>query len=110
MCSWQVAYGSDGSPSKALEGFCRKNAVAAADVTVEADGKGTEYVWAVVKQRGRAAAEARARTRDFMYMGALDPQAMRRVLWRTPFMCLAGSSSCTPLLPQRQAKPHNKHG
>ena len=53
-----MAFGSDGSPSKALEGFCRKNGVAAADVTVEADGKGTEYVWAVVKQRGRAAAEA----------------------------------------------------
>ena len=55
-----MAFGSDGSPSKALEGFCRKNAVAAADVTVEADGKGTEYVWAVVQQHGRAAAEVRS--------------------------------------------------
>ncbi len=85
MCvhSWQVAFGSDGSPSKALEGFCRKNAVAAADVTVEADGKGTEYVWAVVKQSGRAAAEARH----------LKPS---RITARSPFAHIIGwYTGCT---------------
>ena len=59
MRAEQVAFGGDGAPSKALEGFCRKNGVTAADVTVEADGKGTEYVWAVVKESGRPAAEVR---------------------------------------------------
>ena len=57
VCALQVAFASDGAPSKALDGFCRKNGVAAADVTVEADVKGTEYVWAVVQQCGRVAAE-----------------------------------------------------
>ena len=53
----QVAYGPDGNPSKALLGFCKKNVVSVASVTREADAKGTEYVWAVVKQPGRAASQ-----------------------------------------------------
>ena len=53
----QVAFGPDGSPSKALLGFCKKNGVQADSVFVEADAKGTKYVWAVVKQPGEAAIE-----------------------------------------------------
>ena len=53
----QVAFGADGSPSKALEGFCKKNGVSLKDVTTEADAKGINYVWAVVKSKGRPAAE-----------------------------------------------------
>ncbi len=53
----QVAFGPNGSPSKALLGFCKKNGVQADTVFTEADSKGTEYVWAVVKQPGRATAE-----------------------------------------------------
>lgn len=53
----KVAFGDGGAPSKALEGFCKKNGVSPADVTVEADEKGTEYVWAVVRETGRSAAE-----------------------------------------------------
>jgi len=53
----QVAYGPEGVPSKALLGFCKKNGVQADTVFTEADSKGTEYVWAVVKQPGRATAE-----------------------------------------------------
>lgn len=56
-CDLQVAYGSDGSPSKALLGFCKKNGVQADSVVTEADAKGTEYMWAVVQQPGRAAAQ-----------------------------------------------------
>ena len=52
-----MAFGADGAPSKALEGFCKKNGVSAADVTREADAKGVEYVWAVVRSEGRPAAE-----------------------------------------------------
>lgn len=53
----QVAYSPDGSPSKALQGFCKKNGVSVDSVIPEADYKGTEYVWAVVKQPGRPASE-----------------------------------------------------
>ncbi|KXZ51509.1 hypothetical protein GPECTOR_12g472 [Gonium pectorale] len=51
------AFAADGTPTKALEGFCRKNGVDAASVTREPDAKGVEYVYAVVKDAGRAAAE-----------------------------------------------------
>ncbi|GIL46417.1 hypothetical protein Vafri_3416 [Volvox africanus] len=51
------AFTADGSPTKALEGFCRKNGVDVASVTREVDGKGVEYVYAVVRDAGRAAAE-----------------------------------------------------
>lgn len=53
----QVAYSPDGNPSKALQGFCKKNGVSVDSVTTEADSKGTEYVWAIVKQPGRSASE-----------------------------------------------------
>lgn len=86
----QVAFGSDGSPSKALEGFCKKNAVAAADVTVEADGKGTEYVWVVVKLRGRAAAEVlTAVTRATSLWLLIMPNLLRTYLWVRPVSCLS---------------------
>ena len=50
------AFGKDGkTPTKALEGFCRKNNVDASQVTRETDGKGVEYVFALVKDAGRAA-------------------------------------------------------
>lgn len=53
----QVAYGPDGSPSKALQGFCKKNGVPVGSVTRQADSKGTEYVWALVEQQGRPTSE-----------------------------------------------------
>ncbi len=53
------AFGADGQPTKALEGFCRKNGVDPASVTREADAKGVEYVYAVVRDAGRPAAEVR---------------------------------------------------
>ena len=46
----------DGAPTKALEGFLRKNGVSAADVTRETDAKGVEYCFVTVKDAGRAAA------------------------------------------------------
>lgn len=55
-----AAFSADGKPTKALEGFCRKNGVQVADVSREADAKGVEYVWVTVKDAGRTAAEALA--------------------------------------------------
>jgi glycyl-tRNA synthetase beta subunit len=37
-----------GEPTKALQGFARKNGVQVADVVVEADSKGVEYCYAEV--------------------------------------------------------------
>ncbi len=56
---FQVAYGKDGEPTKALTGFAAKNGVAVEDCTRQADAKGVEYVWAMTKQEGRHAAEVR---------------------------------------------------
>eukprot|EP00798_Chlamydomonas_sp_ICE-L_P032510 gene32510-17216_t len=42
---------------KALEGFCKKNGVDPSSVTLEADAKGVEYVYAVTKDDGKAAGE-----------------------------------------------------
>eukprot|EP00983_Pelagomonas_calceolata_P125841 1161244-Pelagomonas_calceolata.AAC.11 len=53
----KAAFAADGSPTKALEGFCKKNGVAPGDVTKQADAKGVEYVFAKVKEVGRPAAE-----------------------------------------------------
>lgn len=55
-----AAFSADGKPTKALEGFCRKNGVQVADVSREADTKGVEYVWVTVKDAGRTTAEALA--------------------------------------------------
>lgn len=69
----QVAFGPDGAPSRALDGFCKKNGVSPADVTKEADAKGTEYVWAVVRSQGRPAAEVCSRSSGICHIGhALD--------------------------------------
>ena len=48
----QVAFGEDGTPSKALQGFCRKNAVDPKAATVEGD-----YVWADVQSGGQSTLE-----------------------------------------------------
>ena len=53
----QVAFGADGAPSKALTGFCVKIGADPAAVEARADAKGVEYVWALRREPGRAAAE-----------------------------------------------------
>lgn len=54
----KAAYTADGAPTKALEGFCKKNGVTPADCSLEADAKGVEYVWATVPTTGQSAAAA----------------------------------------------------
>lgn len=41
----------DGEPTKAAEGFCRKNGVSISDIEVEGD-----YIWAAVHSKGAPAA------------------------------------------------------
>ena len=52
----RAAYDGEGAPTKALLGFCKKNAVTVEDCFVEEDPKGTGYVWVEVKEEGRPAA------------------------------------------------------
>lgn len=47
-----AAYGPDGAPTKALEGFCRSKGIEPDQL--EREG---EYVWATVHEKGRSAAE-----------------------------------------------------
>ena len=68
----------DGMPTKALEGFCKKNGVAAEAVVRETDAKGTEYVWAVVKDEGRSAAEVQ---RGEEGLGMDDEGSVPAPLW-----------------------------
>ncbi len=56
----KAAFGADGSPTKALQGFCKKAGVDPSSVVVEADAKGVEYVWGPVSDAGRSAAEVGA--------------------------------------------------
>lgn len=44
---------------QALEGFCKKAGADPSSVAVEADAKGVEYCWVVVKDAGRSAVEVR---------------------------------------------------
>ena len=53
-----AAFSKDGAPTRALTGFCTKNGVDPAAVTLEADAKGVDYVWASVREEGRPAAVA----------------------------------------------------
>lgn len=46
----QIAFDADGNPTKAAEGFARGKGLTSADLTVEADEKGVEYVYAVVEK------------------------------------------------------------
>ncbi|DBB00083.1 TPA: hypothetical protein ACH3X1_013938 [Trebouxia sp. C0004] len=75
----KVAYSPEGAPSKALLGFCKKNGVQADSVFTEADSKGTEYVWAVVKQPGRATAEVLAEELPLLIASLDFKRSMR---WR----------------------------
>ncbi|DBA71104.1 TPA: hypothetical protein ACH3X2_011520 [Trebouxia sp. C0005] len=75
----KVAFGPDGSPSKALLGFCKKNGVQADSVVTEADAKGTQYVWVVVKQPGRATGEVLAEELPLLLASLTFKRSMR---WR----------------------------
>lgn len=53
------AYDEDGLPTKALEGFCRKNgADPQFDIEIEADSKGTEHCYATVLYEGQPTLKA----------------------------------------------------
>lgn len=94
----QVAFGPDGSPSKALLGFCKKNGVQADSVVTEADAKGTQYVWVVVKQPGRATGEVCDESNSVFYnvllLLLLSTLCVLLVLEFVPVPIMMCSSAC----------------
>jgi glycyl-tRNA synthetase len=70
------AYNSDGTPSKAAEGFARKNGVDPAELVV-ADVDGGRYVTARVRQLGRPAGEVLAEALHGAIAGIRFAKSMR---------------------------------
>lgn len=54
--SAQAAFDADGNPTRAAEGFARSRGVAVADLVREDEG-GSEYLYAVIDERGRTTSE-----------------------------------------------------
>jgi len=73
----KAAFAPNGAPTKALLGFCAKNGVDAASVTVEADAKGVDYVFADVHEAGAPAAAALERELPALLAALAFPRTMR---------------------------------
>lgn len=73
----KAARGADGAWTKAAEGFAKKSGVETSALTVEADDKGTEYVWAVVQESGKPAAEVLAAELPGLVTAITYPRTMR---------------------------------
>ncbi|CAI5929187.1 unnamed protein product [Closterium sp. NIES-64] len=71
------AFDKDGKPTKALEGFCKRNAVTAEAVTTRADDKGVEYVWASVSEESRPAWAVLGEQLPAVIAGIAFPKTMR---------------------------------
>eukprot|EP00897_Mesotaenium_endlicherianum_P003927 jgi/Mesen1/3562/ME000199S02720 len=71
------AFDASGKPTKAAEGFCRKNGVASSDIFRKADEKGSEYIFANVASVGRAAAAVLSEELPGVIEGLAFPKTMR---------------------------------
>ncbi len=74
--SVDVAYDEDGLPTQAAEGFARSQGVAVEELESRSEEKG-EYVYAVHRRPGRAAAEALAEVMEGALSELSPPQTMR---------------------------------
>lgn len=114
--SWQVrgppakaAFDAAGKPTKALEGFCRKNGASVDAVLREADAKGVEYCWVEVKDAGKPAAEVG----DMRIVASADVLAVHHLM-RSPkttvyyrMLCWVarhGALSCCASMPELPPK------
>ena len=52
----KIAFDADGNPTKAVLGYCKKNACAVEDIELRKDKKGVEYCWVSRKVVGKSAA------------------------------------------------------
>jgi glycyl-tRNA synthetase len=72
----KVAFDGDGNPTRAAEGFARKQGVAVEELRVVSEGE-RSYVVATRTEAGRAAAEVLAETLPALIAGLRFPKAMR---------------------------------
>ncbi|VAI68006.1 unnamed protein product [Triticum turgidum subsp. durum] len=70
------AFGQDGKPTKAAEGFCRKNNIPLDSLYRKIDGK-TEYIYARVKESARYADEVLSEDLPSIISGISFPKSMR---------------------------------
>ncbi|BFI41976.1 glycyl-tRNA synthetase beta chain [Marchantia polymorpha subsp. ruderalis] len=70
------AFDKDGKPTKAAEGFCKRNNVTVEELVVKIDGK-TEYVYAVVKEQSRPTLEVLAADLPEIISNLSFPKTMR---------------------------------
>uniref|UniRef100_A0ACD6A8E5 Uncharacterized protein n=1 Tax=Avena sativa TaxID=4498 RepID=A0ACD6A8E5_AVESA len=70
------AFDQEGKPSKAAEGFCRKNNVPVDSLYRKIDGK-TEYIYARVKESARYAGEVLSEDLPTIISGISFPKSMR---------------------------------
>lgn len=73
----KIAYESDGSPSKALLGFCKKNQCSVDSVFVEKDGKGTEFVFGMRHERAASASDVLMETIPALLQSVTFRKSMR---------------------------------
>eukprot|EP00238_Polyblepharides_amylifera_P012515 CAMPEP_0196584758 /NCGR_PEP_ID=MMETSP1081-20130531/48359_1 /TAXON_ID=36882 /ORGANISM="Pyramimonas amylifera, Strain CCMP720" /LENGTH=966 /DNA_ID=CAMNT_0041906085 /DNA_START=496 /DNA_END=3396 /DNA_ORIENTATION=- len=73
----KVAFDNEGNPTKAALGFCKKNGISMEDVTREEDDKGTEYLYAVVHEKGQPAGEVLASALPALLSSLSFPKSMR---------------------------------
>lgn len=75
----EKAFDPDGKPTKAIEGFCRKNGVSMGDLIRKTEGK-TEYVYARIKESARHAIQVLAEDLPRILSGLSFPKSMH---WNT---------------------------
>ena len=73
----KIAFDADGNPTKAAEGFARGKGLTAAGLTVEADDKGVEYVYAVVEKPAVPAMELLPGILEGLIKGLSWPRSQR---------------------------------
>ena len=73
----KIAFDADGNPTKAAEGFARGKGLTAADLTVEADENGAEYVYAVVSKPAVAATDLLCDILSGLIRGLSWPRSQR---------------------------------
>ncbi|MCO5555916.1 hypothetical protein L7F22_009460 [Adiantum nelumboides] len=72
----KAAFDSDGQPTKALDGFCRKNGILKESIFIKTEGK-VEFVFATVKEQVKHVVEVLSESLPSIIQGISFPKTMR---------------------------------
>eukprot|EP00250_Pteridium_aquilinum_P020301 c24776_g1_i2 orf=1-3474(+) len=72
----KAAFDSEGQPTKALEGFCRKNGITRESIFIRTEGK-VEFVFATVKEQSKHTIEVLSENLPSIIRGISFPKTMR---------------------------------